>query len=213
MCGIVEVLRHPEPEHVVRIEGGAVQDVHVGPQRGPEMVCELLLVGDPGDLVEPGPERSEALRLDPLLVHEAGVGVADLLCFSGRSRFGGLLDQIGRPLRGQLGEHRAVAPAAAVRRDLGGLEPASVGESEEVVAGLHGRIHSLHVQPVIRRGSGTPVGRRGARWLRGRGCTGENGSEHGKSSVHGRASCHGSIAAQSGRASPSKWFMVHVVAA
>src|SRR5262249_7170782 len=90
--------------------------------------------------------------LDARLVHESRVVVADLARVrSGNGGRGGGPDQLRGTLGVELGEHRPGAVAAAVRRNLGVLEPLAVGVPEEVVAGRDRAVDAGEVDPVGRR--------------------------------------------------------------
>ncbi len=158
---LVEVLRDPQAEEVVRVEVRGVQSVHVRAQRAAQHPRQRPPVGDAGDAVERGLEGSEAPRLDGRLVHVGRVVVADLpsLGAGGRVRAGGLLHDLVGALVRQLCDHGADAVGGAVGRDLRRLHPGAVGIREEVGPGRDGAIDAGEVEADAGRDRGR--GRRG----------------------------------------------------
>ncbi len=145
---IVQVLRNPQAKQIVGVELGRVEHVHVRTQRRAEKARELFRVGDCRDAMKRGLEWLEALRVDARLVHEAFEVVADLLGVRAGGSLGlsRLLEQIGDPSCGQLGQDRVSPPGAAIGGDFGALTPGSIGEGKEVVAGRDRAIHSRKVE-------------------------------------------------------------------
>jgi hypothetical protein len=74
------------------------------------------------------------------------VVVRDLARLRAGGGLGGLRDDLGGPLLGALGHHRASAVARAVGRDLGGRKPGAVGEGEKVGTGRHRSIQAGEVE-------------------------------------------------------------------
>ena len=110
----------------------------------------ILSIFDHLDFVELVLQWLGAHRFDRLFVHSAGVIVSDLLCFRCELR----IDRGFRRLLGNDVQRVAVAldqliesaPSGIFRRDLGAFDPRAVGIAEEIVTGLHGRIHVLRIE-------------------------------------------------------------------
>ena len=152
------------PNRRVGLEVRVVQRIDVRAKALADPRGQRALVADGRDGGELVVERREALRLDRLLVHVAGVVIANLALV--RSRRGGAgcgrLEHRVRALLRQVEEHRPGAGAAAIGRDLGLLQPRAVGVPEEIVAGRDRRIHAGPVN-VVSRSLGGGGGCRGAR--------------------------------------------------
>ena len=162
-----------------------VEHVDVRAHRAAERLRKGRLALEVGERGEPLLERLQPLRLDARLVHEGREVVADEQRARVALRLTDLADQLCRALVGELGDLCADAPAAAVLRDLGPVEPRAVGIAEEVDARRHGRIHSVtdraglrvlpassgvHLDARLRargRGRGDGRGRRSGRRARG----------------------------------------------
>ena len=146
LLGMVEVRRDPDSEDVVGVEVRHVEWIDIGPQLTAEESRQRSLVGQRRDRGEFGFDRFLPLGLDPRFVHEGQVVVADLARVGVGSALGAggsrLLDQLlGAPI-GLFGEDGERAEGSAVRRNLGGLQPGTVGVGEEIVARGDGAIDS-----------------------------------------------------------------------
>ena len=146
--GIIQVLRHPQTQQVPGIQVGGVEHVHVRAQRGAERAREPGAVLDGIDASQGRLQRLEAPLLDRLLIHEARVVVADLARLGAGGRTGGVADQFRGTFRGKLGELLPRTVAAAIGRNLGRLEPGTVGVAEKVIPGRDravdaGKIHAV----------------------------------------------------------------------
>ncbi len=112
------------------------------------------LVGDRGDACQLGFQRSQAERIAPGLVHEAGVEVAHLLFARTTGMTPGLfrlLDDRTQLLLDVFGGDPEYAPIGAVGRDLHRLEPFALRVVKKIVlcadgpinrAAIHARQHS-----------------------------------------------------------------------
>ena len=150
---IVEVLRDPQAEDVIGVKVRVVERIDVRADALPEPRRERAPVHDRRDRLQRIGERGDPARLDCRLVQIAGVVVAKLALIGsgGRVPCHRTGEQIARALQGLLGEDRPHAVAAAVGRNLCGLQPGPVGEVEEVVARLSGFVHPREVD-VVRGG-------------------------------------------------------------
>ena len=94
-------------------------------------------------------ERLSPHRLDRLFVHSAGVIIADFLCFRRELR----IDVYLRCLAGNRVQRVVVAldqliegaPPGILWWNLGSLDPCAGGVAEEIVTGLHRRIHVFRI--------------------------------------------------------------------
>jgi hypothetical protein len=132
--------------------------VQVGDERG-----DARGVLDGIDAREFGRQGLAALGLERAFVEEAGVQAGDL----GKVRIGGihhpgqLVHQRAQLVLHGVAQRIEAAVAALVGRNLRGVEPLAVDESEEVVLGPHAPIHVLQFQAGI-QGRGRSIGRHGA---------------------------------------------------
>ncbi len=100
--------------------------------------------------VQPGLGGRQAGALDHVGVEIAPVHVPDFsLRTPRRSALGQALHDASKVDSGVLIECREAAPARPVRRNGGCVEPVSVGEAIEVVAGLHRRIVRGQIQTEV----------------------------------------------------------------
>ena len=109
---VVEVLGDPQAEQVVGVEVRGVEHVHVGAQRLAERARERARSAIAAMRSSRGWSGARPLRVDRRLVDEARVVVADALRRRALRRAGlrRLLDDLGRPLRGQLGRRSRPGP-------------------------------------------------------------------------------------------------------
>ena len=114
---LVQVLRDPEAEEVVGVEVGALNASTSARSVAPSARARPRASRDRGDPLEVGLQRRQALGLDGRLVQERRVGVADLprLGAGGGVRLRRLGDQLGGPLRRQLGQDAAQRPRSCGR--------------------------------------------------------------------------------------------------
>ncbi len=103
--------------------------------------------GDGGDARQLGRKRRQTPRLDPRLVHQAGIKIAQLAFFRGGGRRGHRF-QDGAIARGvEIVQPVEFHPARAVGRDLRVLEPGAADIAVEIVARRDARVHRRQVQP------------------------------------------------------------------
>ncbi len=156
VVAVVGLVRQPQPalDQVDQVAVGvAVVGVDVGTEEAAAAAAleaadvggELLVVGNLGEACEVGGYRGGAQGLDPLLVHERGPQVADLL---GRGPLRGLpgrgravLHDRADLLLGLLGDDGEGPPRGAVGRDVDLSEPTAVDVAEEVVLGPDREVH------------------------------------------------------------------------
>jgi hypothetical protein len=170
-CRLQQVHRYPQPEQAVGIEIGGIEQVHVGAYIGAQRACQAGLVGQRVDRLQLRLHRRQPALLDPGFVHEGGVVIADqLVVATGLGVVGGTFQDGAGVGLGLFGDHVEAAEARAIGRDLGVLDPAAVGEIEEIVTGGDAAVHAVGVETEaaqLRRGR-----------LRGRcllGCFGRGG--------------------------------------
>ena len=158
---------------------------------------DALLVLERADARQLAGQRLVAQAFTAFGVHEAGVQVADLLGFA--ASLGALvllrgLDDGQQLRRGVLAQLHERAPARAVARDLGLLQPLAVQVREEIVLRTHGGVDVLGVDArdhASRRGRGGGGGRGGRSGGGGHGRDGERchqgqGQGAQKVSLHGK---------------------------
>ncbi len=121
------------------VHATTVEDVRTGAvQNAGHGEC-VLRIGDPIDLPEQVDQRRSAQPIGFGAVHAGGPEVADLLLVGavGGIGLGGFLVDAAGLLPQFLHDQVADAPGGFGAGDRVGLDPASVGEIEEVVTGVH----------------------------------------------------------------------------
>src|SRR5512146_1045597 len=145
--GIVEVLHLTEAEH--RIDADHLQ---VG-----DLALDVRETADTGDGVELRRERIHTDAIDELLVHPAGVEIADLLLrAAGRGMgLGGAMDELTDDLLVADLEDVERAPGGVGGGDRMALLPAAIRVAVEALCGAHPVVEPARVQRVpIHRGTG-----------------------------------------------------------
>ena len=105
-------------------------------------------VGDGVDLRELALERGGAERLDALLVHEAGVEVADLALLVVLGSLAGGLDDLADLGLGLVDQRHECAGGGTVGLDLRGAQPGAVDVAEQVVLDADLRVELSRVDAV-----------------------------------------------------------------
>ena len=104
---MVEILCDPQPEQIVRIDIGGIQNIDIGAKRAAEKARELDAIRYRADRFQRWLQRSKTLRLNARFIHKARVVVAYQAdrgsC--GLRAFVGVLDQIGEPALDELLDH------------------------------------------------------------------------------------------------------------
>ncbi len=160
LLAVVALVGQPDPalQHVDDVAlGVAVVGVDVGAEQpaatttleGAEETGQRPHVGEGLDLLQQRQDRGVAEPLDALLVHEAGVEVADLarlVVVGGRAcrdpPCAGL-DDLQHLLLGRLGQQGERPPGGPVGRYLRGVEPPAVDVAEQVVLDTGVGVHAL----------------------------------------------------------------------
>ena len=124
----------------VVVDEGLNEAADSGPLQPPENLREAHQVGGRRRRGQLLGDRTPAQLFNPLLVHEAGIEVADLALLRARGRRLRGLDDRAHGLFGLLGQHVEGAVARLVGRDLGAIDPLPVDVPEEVVLRADRRI-------------------------------------------------------------------------
>ena len=154
---------------------GARGIVELGAAEG---VNELLHVRDRVDRRQTRQQGTDAKLVEPAGVHVAQEVIVDLLL---DRALGGLhvrqvFDDAAHALVGTVGQHRKRAVVTAIGRQFETVEPETVGETEEIVAGPHRRILVAQVDAEgAKFGRGAGGGLRRRRFGRRSGVAGRRG--------------------------------------